>query len=463
MRKTVALILLVFTGFSYGNWSLISEEDYYSTITKTQFIDPQHGWIIRDQTNSPLNGRLEYSNDSGKTWSPVSQTGMDMVRGIHEFYFINRNVGWAGGCSRDADYSEHRVIYKTIDGGENWNLVLSDSSTYINVRKVIFPTTSVGYVFSQNFNNNSRSFTIDKTKDGGVNWTTELINEDIVFTNAFFINADTGWVIGTTLTLPGKILKTVDGGNTWESKPYNLQHTEGMGSVFFIDNQRGWVAGGNVRCIIHTTDGGDSWQVQSGCSNLISGFVLTDIYFVNDSVGWTIGNSAGSTAYLSYTTNGGKNWEHYSEYIEQFIYSDQLRIHFVGQHHGWITGGRNTIIRTTNGGGLSEYLTSVNPQLRQRQSQTPSAFNMRISPAKSGISNISYTLNTESMLSISVYNLKGKKIASKPNSLRSAGEHSFSFKAPKGFYIVEAKVQDKSGMGERDAKHRVFTERVLVR
>ena len=109
--------------------------------------------------------------------------------------------------------------------------------------------------------------------------------------------------------------------------------------------------------------------------------------------------------------------------------------------------------------------TSINPQFRQRQSQNPSSFTMRISPAKSGVSNIIYTLNTESSLSISVYNLKGKKVAFQPKRLRTAGEHNFSFKAPKGFYIVEARVQDKSGvgMGERDAKHRVFTERVLVR
>ncbi|MCL2688892.1 MAG: T9SS type A sorting domain-containing protein [Chitinispirillia bacterium] len=107
--------------------------------------------------------------------------------------------------------------------------------------------------------------------------------------------------------------------------------------------------------------------------------------------------------------------------------------------------------------------TSVNPQLRQRQNTNASSFNMRVSPAKGSISNISYTLNTESILSISVYNLKGKKIASQPKRLRTAGEHNFSFKAPKGFYIVEAKVQGKTGVGEGDAKHRVFTERVLVR
>jgi len=112
---------------------------------------------------------------------------------------------------------------------------------------------------------------------------------------------------------------------------------------------------------------------------------------------------------------------------------------------------------------LQAITTSVTPQSRQRQIQSSSAFNMRVLSARNSITNISYTLNTESTLSISVYNLKGKKIASQPKRLRTVGEHTFSFKTPKGFYIVEAKVQNKSGESGRDAKHRVFTERVLVR
>ena len=107
---------------------------------------------------------------------------------------------------------------------------------------------------------------------------------------------------------------------------------------------------------------------------------------------------------------------------------------------------------------LQAITTSVNPQFRQRQIQSSSAFNMRISPARNSITNISYTLNTESTLSISVYNLKGKKIASLPKRLRAAGNYNFSFKAPKGFYIVEARIQEKPAM-----KEKVYAERILVK
>jgi hypothetical protein len=157
--------------------------------------------------------------------------------------------------------------------------------------------------------------------------------------------------------------------------------------------------------------------------------------------------------------DGGKNWEKTEFYdMNSIQYSGRYMlddIFFAGKH-GWILFNNSMVFKTIDYGGLSQYV-SVTPESRRRQNLS-SIFKMRISSAKGGMSNIIYTLNAESALSVSVYNLKGKRIAFQPKRLLTAGEHSFSFKAPKGFYIVEAKAQGKHGEGERR-----FSERILVR
>jgi hypothetical protein len=220
--------------------------------------------------------------------------------------------------------------------------------------------------------------------------------------------------------------------------------------------------GGANNVLYYTIDGGENWN---NMNNANIGRTITGIHVVNDSIGWFI-NSPDAVRYFvkdreNYPYNSANDyWVTLVTPID--TRTDNLHdLYFLGTY-GWIVGNNGSIYRTTNYGGLLPTGSISRIQSSKQKSHSP-VFNMRLSSSTKGMSNISYTLNTESTLSISVYNLKGKKIASQPKRLRAVGAHSFSFKAPKGFYIVEAKVEEKSGVAGKDAKHRVFTERVLVR
>jgi photosystem II stability/assembly factor-like uncharacterized protein len=58
----------------------------------------------------------------------------------------------------------------------------------------------------------------------------------------------------------GTILKTSDGGKTWSIKYNVLNINTDINSLFFIDNQTGWAAGGKY--ILKTHDSGDHWDIQ---------------------------------------------------------------------------------------------------------------------------------------------------------------------------------------------------------
>ena len=56
---------------------------------------------------------------------------------------------------------------------------------------------------------------------------------------------------------------TVDGGQTWQTQDLAYR----LDAVSFLDATNGWAAGGGVNgesipTILHTGDGGQSWQVQ---------------------------------------------------------------------------------------------------------------------------------------------------------------------------------------------------------
>ncbi len=98
----------------------------------------------------------------------------------------------------------------------------------------------------------------------------------------------------------GTILHTADGGQSWQRQVSETR--EYLTSVTFTaDGQRGWAVGlGGA--ILHTADGGQSWQGQvSGTGTHLNSV----IFMVDDQRGWVVGSD--STILL--TVNGGKSWQ----------------------------------------------------------------------------------------------------------------------------------------------------------
>ena len=97
----------------------------------------------------------------------------------------------------------------------------------------------------------------------------------------------------------GHILLSADG-EDWEQVPVPVNST--LTSVHFVNRQHGW-AGGHDATILKTRDGGRSWEVQQYDPTLE--LSVLDILFVNEHRGYAIGNFG----YFLYTMDGGDTWE----------------------------------------------------------------------------------------------------------------------------------------------------------
>lgn len=112
--------------------------------------------------------------------------------------------------------------------------------------------------------------------------------------------------------------------------------TKDLSSVFFVDEQTGWIAGKDG-VLKHTNNGGTSWTSQFATSEDIN-----TLFFINPSQGWI----AGKDGFIKTTQNGGATW------ISQFsgTESELNAIYFFDAQHGIAVGEKGTILTTTNGG-----------------------------------------------------------------------------------------------------------------
>lgn len=82
-------------------------------------------------------------------------------------------------------------------------------------------------------------------------------------------------------------------------------------TVFFVDQNRGWAAGGKGT-LLHTDDGGKNWKITYTSID----DVVRDIFFVDEQNGWLVCEAnqyrlktdQDPRSYLLKTTDGGANW-----------------------------------------------------------------------------------------------------------------------------------------------------------
>jgi photosystem II stability/assembly factor-like uncharacterized protein len=144
-----------------------------------------------------------------------------------------------------------------------------------------------------------------------------------------------GFAVGDIGLMNGAMLRTSDGGRTWQ--PVS-RTDEILAAVDFVSITRGWVAGYAGR-IQRTDDGGLSWKVQRIEHK---NEIINSIFFLDHERGW----AAGSGGLLLATKNGGEYWE----VITTGRAEDLWSVKFITPSRGLIAGEEGLILMTESGG-----------------------------------------------------------------------------------------------------------------
>lgn len=175
--------------------------------------------------------------------------------------------------------------------------------------------------------------TILKTDNGGNTWETVASGTTEVLTSVTMGNAATGWICGEGEVL----LKTVDGGETWSQQSPSVPGD--YSGVSAVNASVAWVAGsipGNGSIVMKTIDGGENWIDQSP-----PGTILTDISAVDSQTAWAI--EFGDGVYR--TTNGGDAWT----FVDTPSQGIQSRIQAFSGTTAYIVGHSGQFMKTTDG------------------------------------------------------------------------------------------------------------------
>jgi photosystem II stability/assembly factor-like uncharacterized protein len=180
-------------------------------------IDSSTAWMVGE--NGTVRKRT--GGVHSHTWTQITNLPQGYQNyHFNDAFFINAATGWiVGEYKHDtgvADTFKYRgVIYKTADSGDSWSVqtpanIANDPPTPF--LKVQFASGSYGYVTCGN----------------------------------------------------GIVIKTVNGGQTWDktaSDPWSEDNNESVwyGGLKVIDNQNLWVSGDAFGILAKSTNGGDSW------------------------------------------------------------------------------------------------------------------------------------------------------------------------------------------------------------
>jgi len=314
--------------------------------------------MIDDQLGFLASGDFVYkTTDGGFLWTPLH---VNPAHSILDLYVVNENEIWA--CQNNG------FIFYSLDGGNVWqefnpNIINSNKTTSIFANHegevwVAGKYTSIMY-----------------SGDFAANWTDQIPNSKATLFQPYFFNEDVGIVGGSD----GTLLRTTNGGASWELIPFGIdEHFFGAsvlseqamvigsssGNVFAsLDQGANWnIFGQNLGRItdievtpnleaavvvnesgkiFRTINGGLQWdEVHNDPSAILLGLDFSTV-----GIGW----ACGYFGQIWHSTNGGGSWD--------LVYADDHNqfedIHFVTPEEGWIVASNftDTIWHTSDGGG----------------------------------------------------------------------------------------------------------------
>ncbi len=233
-----------------------------------QFINTNTGFVTSVGLiwNILPTARIMKTTDGGNTWTTVyGGTLFEVGKFWEDIFFLpsNLSLGWVCGARGE--------ILRTTNGGSSWTSITTD--TLYPLRAIYFLNSNIGWCVGGDYDTTTGqgiNGVILKTTDGGASWTTIIDNAPFELWDVHFIDAQNGIAVGyKDANSYGLILKTIDGGNSWTEMygPPGLGYY-GLYGVEFIDNLKGYAAGGGNRygwsgsyfgIFLKTEDGGNTW------------------------------------------------------------------------------------------------------------------------------------------------------------------------------------------------------------
>jgi photosystem II stability/assembly factor-like uncharacterized protein len=296
------------------------------------------------------------STDGGQSWQDVSPSG------------LRDNLAIAGGqfgATLKADFSgedfglaaiswvDQALIYRTQDGGRNWEeSILIYEEDVQGIVSLETLDDQLGWLLvTRGLGAGNEWVDLYHTQDGGVSWShlawsnTEAdpygsIPSGGLKSGISFSDRHSGWIAGSAPIDAVYLLRSLDGGQTWQPYPLSLPEEVAVSGPssppIFFDEQQGVLAVGVYTVtdapglvFFWTQDGGETWQP----SPVLEGrFTAED--WVDSQHGFVAEANDYNQTRLLVTQDGGVTWDAYP--IQLAMVS---KMEFISAQVGWAMCG----------------------------------------------------------------------------------------------------------------------------
>jgi photosystem II stability/assembly factor-like uncharacterized protein len=328
MKKSIIIIPLLITfAFVVGCSQLENRAETrnppkWPLITDTNLVHGVHFSPLKffdSKTGLAVGGlSIQKTEDEGRTWFKIF--GADGTQGYYAGVFTNEQNGFVVGTEN----REKPLILRTKDSGRTWLKVEPDkNSSGENERFTYFRDLCV-----------TSPDTVWVVGDGGIA-KISISEQNFQFSDIFNSqkpleeitcdDAGTPWSIGYDNSI--LFYKA-----QWVKKDLDLNYKFTNIRSF---GKEIWVTGGDDKkrgVLLKSPDGGGTWEIRSP----ESAGILNDVYFA-DSKGWLIGNDGA----IFYSSDAGTSWTK----SEKLTEADLFDLYFRDSSHGWIGGDKTTILK----------------------------------------------------------------------------------------------------------------------
>jgi photosystem II stability/assembly factor-like uncharacterized protein len=434
------LFLLIAINYSYSQWTITGNISNLGNAPSISVVDQNIVWVVGDNT------AVEYRTaNGGATWTSIPNPGRSTC-----VWGINSNTVYQGEIISLPDSYFGTTYYgklkKTTNLGQNWIVIQNviGSSDYIEINGIAFSKTNpvFGIAVCNPPNGIFTPFLILKTTNGGTNWTETYAPATNAYgnpmNNAVFVIDSLFYGFGLDFS-PLRIYYTTNGGISWNLRDLSslLGTSKFLSGIAFSDNKLDGICASytSLPNIARTTDGGLTWSIVNVGSDF--NYICTCKWIEGTNTCY-LSAYEGTGGVIKKSTNAGLNWTTMTTSSIQNIIHMEFRK--VGNNvYGFAVTDYGTILKLTD--VISDVTTnnSLVPSEFSLSQNYPNPFN----PA----TNLEYGISKLEFVSLKVYEIMGKEVATLVNESKPEGTYSVEWNAanyPSGVYYYKLTAGDFS-------------------
>jgi photosystem II stability/assembly factor-like uncharacterized protein len=271
--------MIIFTTDGGLNWD-IQNSNVSSDIISLFFLNDSLGWALtQDVLTFPYRTKILNTTDGGSNWLISEYPDENIL--FNTIYFIDSLTGFLGGSPVS--------IVRTIDGGLEWREVELSGTYYdLPVLGFEFFNQQFGFAFG-----GVRDFAgvVWKTVDGGENWYSQAFNPDPIIQIRFLDSLNVYGITYDPELVYTALVQSSDAGENWNFK---LLELFGAAYSFSFRTAAEWWSPMGHEGFIFTKDSGESWQTIT----LKDSIPLYDICFIDSTKGFAVGGNGAIYKYV---------------------------------------------------------------------------------------------------------------------------------------------------------------------